>query len=116
MDKVEFNRYGKTYRQKYTHQGTIFQGPYEVKIVTDQPYLLHLCRYIHANPVKHGIIPEITDWPYSNYLEWLGERNGSLIDREFIQDHFPNPNEYKKFVMDYLQTNITPKGFEEYPY
>ncbi len=109
-----FNRYGKTYRKKYTHSGTIFQGPYEVKIVADQRYLLHLCRYIHANPVKHGIVPDITDWPYSNYLEWIGQREGILIDQEFVNDHFPTPADYKTYVMEYLQKGNNPDGFSDY--
>jgi putative transposase len=109
-----FNRYGKTYRQKYNHSGTIFEGPYKVKIVTDESYLLHLCRYIHANPVKHGIIQDIADWPYSNYQEWLGIRQGTLVDRQFIADHFPHPGEYEEFVRDYLLNDTLPDGMDDY--
>jgi putative transposase len=109
-----FNRYGKTYRQKYTHSGTIFEGPYKVKIVDNHTYLLHLCRYIHANPVKHGIVPEITDWPYSNYLDWIGTRPGTLLDRQFIADHFPQPNEYEAFVKEYLLSHTLPDGMDDY--
>jgi putative transposase len=109
-----FNRYGKTYRKKYSHSGTIFEGPYKVKIVDNQAYLLHLCRYIHANPVKHGIAPEITDWPYSNYLDWIGERPGTLLDRQFIAYHFPCPGEYKVFVKEYLLSHTLPDGMDDY--
>jgi REP element-mobilizing transposase RayT len=109
-----FNRYGKTYREKYTHSGTIFEGPYRVKVVTEQRYLLHLCRYIHANPVKHGIVTDILDWPYSNYPEWIGIRQGTLVDKQFINDNFPNPGEYKEFVRDYLLNNNLPDGMDDY--
>jgi REP element-mobilizing transposase RayT len=109
-----FNRYGKTYNKKYSHSGTIFEGPYDVKIVTDGRYLRNLCRYIHANPVKHGIVNDILDWPYSNYPEWLGLRPGTVVDRQFINDHFPAPGEYEAFVRDYLQNNNLPEGMDDY--
>jgi len=44
----------------------------------------------------------VADWPYSNYLEWIGEREGSLVDRDFVQVHFPQPQSYKAFVAEYL--------------
>jgi REP element-mobilizing transposase RayT len=109
-----FNSYSKTYNKKYTHSGTIFQGPYEVKIVTDDLYLRNLCRYIHANPVKHGIVSDIPDWQYSNYPEWLNLRKGTLVDRQFINDYFPTPGEYEEFVQDYLISNNLPKGMDDY--
>ena len=29
--------------------------------------------YIHWNPVKHGLVTEPADWPYSTYREWEKE-------------------------------------------
>lgn len=109
-----FNSYGKTYRVKYKHSGSIFQGPYKVKLVAVYRYLRHLCRYIHANPVKHGIVNDIIDWPYSNYLEWVNLRSGTLVDRQFIADNSATPEEYRVFVLDYLRHDKLPKGVEDY--
>jgi len=88
----------------YSRVGTLFQGAFKGKPVETYNYLLDLCIYIHANPVKDGLVQEISDWPYSNYLEWLGERNGSLVDRQFIQENFNSPAEYKSLVLQYLKT------------
>jgi len=63
-----------------------------------------LCRYIHANPVKDGLVEHLEEWPYSNYLEWIGLRQGTLVDRDFIADTFPDAIEYEEFVRDYLLT------------
>ena len=52
---------------------------------------MNLCRYIHGNLVKDGIVANITQWQYSNYLEWIGERDGKLIDKAFVQDNFDTP-------------------------
>ncbi len=78
-------------------------------------YLLHLCRYIHANPVKDGLVPWPEDWPYSNYLEWIEARSGTLIDRAFVRAYFPQPQVYRDFVLAYLAgREDLPEGLEPY--
>ena len=74
-----FNSYAKSYNHRYKHSGTIFEGNYRVKLVDRSDYLLHLCRYIHANPVKDGIAANLTLWPYSNYLEWIEARGTGTV-------------------------------------
>jgi putative transposase len=86
-----FNSYTKAYNKRYDHSGTLFEGPYKAIHLKNESHLLHLCRYIHANPVKDGLASTPEDWPYSNYLEWLGERPGTLIDRAFVGEHYPVP-------------------------
>lgn len=66
--------------------------------------MLQLCRYIHANPVKDGLVASPNDWAYSNYLEWIGQRKGTLVDHDFIQANFTDTLEYVEFVADYLRT------------
>ena len=109
-----FNSYSKAYNKAYTHTGTLFEGPFQAKHITTDSYLLQLCRYIHANPVKHCLVDHPADWPYSNYLEWIGERNGTLFDPSFVQAHFPQPDEYRKFVLDYLRTQDLPEDLRRY--
>ncbi len=104
-----FNSYTKAYNKRYNHSGTLFQGKFKPKQVNKEAYLLHLCRYIHANPVKHGLVSSVDEWPYSNYLEWLAARPGTLVDQEFVTTYFPNRQQYAVFVADYLQDkNVLP--------
>ena len=98
-----FNSYTKAYNKRYDHSGTLFEGNYKVIHVQSESHLLNLCRYIHANPVKDGFVTNIEDWLYSNYLEWIGERNGALVDRDFVEVYFESPDEYQRFVQDYLE-------------
>ena len=106
-----FNGYSKTYNRKYNHSGTIFQGPVQGRHVHNEAYLRHLCRYIHANPVRHGLVATLDEWPYSNYHEWVGTRDGDLVDWTFVQTHFHSPAAYKQFVLDYLHHRTHPDGF-----
>jgi REP element-mobilizing transposase RayT len=103
-----FNSYSKAYNSRYQHSGTLFEGSYHVKPVVQTTHLLHLCRYIHANPVKDGLVAEPGDWPYSNYLEWVGQRDGTLFDHAFVQSYFDPPAYYAEFVLDYLRERKLP--------
>ncbi|MBN2549366.1 MAG: transposase [Anaerolineales bacterium] len=109
-----FNSYSKAYNKRYQHSGTLFEGPYRVRPVLESAHLLHLCRYIHANPVKDGLVKQPGNWPYSNYLEWVGQRDGSLVDRTFVQAHFAQPGQYVEFVEDYLRTRMMPIEMAKY--
>ena len=98
-----FNSYGKAFNKRYGHSGTLFEGPHKVHHVNSDEYLRQLCRYIHANPLKHGVVQDLEEWPYSNYLEWIGKRKGTLVDRPFVAEMFPGgPEIYREFVKDYL--------------
>jgi REP element-mobilizing transposase RayT len=107
-----FNSYSKAYNKRYEHSGTLFEGSYWVVSVESEAHLLHLCRYIHANPVTHGLVDDVADWPYSNYLEWIGGRTGTLVDRDFVQAHFPSPHSYGQFVADNVATRQFPEALE----
>jgi len=109
-----FNSYSKAYNRRYEHSGTLFQGNYRMIAVEREEYLLHLCRYIHANPVIHGLVADVDGWPYSNYLEWVGERDGTLVDRDFVREFFPSPDEYPALVADYLADRRVPDELAAY--
>ena len=109
-----FNSYSKAYNKRYGHSGTLFQGPYKVIEITKESHLRHLCRYIHANPVKDGLVRNLEDWPYSNYHEYVGLRNGNLYDPAFVADIFGTSAEYQEFVVDYLITRDIPVELVNY--
>ena len=109
-----FNSYTKAYNRRYDHSGTLFERRYQAKLIESEAHLLHLCRYIHANPVKDRITIEVEDWPYSNYLEWIRRRDGNLVDSAFVEEHFRSGEDYKDFVNDYLRTRKLPEEVANY--
>jgi len=106
--------YTKAINKRFQRVGVLFQGQFQAKPILTSPYLFNLCRYIHGNPVKDGLVADITQWPYSNYLEWIGERDGKLVDKAFVQDNFDTPDEYRKFVLEYLRTRQLPDDIQRY--
>jgi putative transposase len=66
-----FNSYTKAFNKRYGRSGTLLEGRYKAIPVDKESYLLHLCRYIHVNPMRHGLASQLEEWPYSNYPEWV---------------------------------------------
>jgi hypothetical protein len=54
------------------------------------------------------------EWEYSNYLEWMNLRAGTLVNRGFIQDNFGAPEEYQQRVLNYLKTRNLPNNVSKY--
>jgi len=46
-----------------------------------------------------GLATHPQDWEFSNFREWAGTRNGTLVDNEFVRDFFQKPKEYEAFVL-----------------
>ncbi len=104
-----FNSYSKAYNKKYGHDGTLFTDHYHIKQIEETSHLLHLCRYIHGNPVKDGLVSNPSDWEYSNFKDYLGRRKGSLFDPGFLLDYFQDERDYFNFVMVDLESRNLPK-------
>lgn len=99
--RVVFNAYVQAVNKQIGHMGTLFQGRFKHIHIDKDNYILHLCRYIHLNPVKAGVVNAPEEWHFSNYSEWIGKRNGKLVDRDFVSSYFKNPEDYQRFVMEY---------------
>jgi putative transposase len=64
---------------------------WEHLIRNDQDYKAHI-DYIHFNPMKHGLVKRVIDWPHSTFheyvrqgilsSEWGGEKPYSIIVKE----------------------------------
>ena len=98
---VLFNAYVQAVNKQRGRKGTLFAGRFKHVHIDKNEYLMHLCRYIHLNPVDAGIVSNPEDWAYSNYREWIGTRSGTLIDYQFVSDQFSSSEDYKKFVVEY---------------
>ncbi len=94
-----FNSYTQAYNRQQKRRGTLFEGRAKSVLVDTDEYILHLCRYIHLNPVIAKLVANPGDWPYSNYLEWVKKREGTLVDHEFVNNFFPTPKDYEGFVL-----------------
>ena len=100
----------------YSRSGTLFEGPFKSILIDCDEYLVHLCRYIHRNPldIVPPLVKNIYDWPFSNYLDCIGKREGILKDNHFINTYFPDISDYERFVLDYDPQKSIIKKIEKY--
>ena len=106
--------YTKAINKRFERVGSVFQGQFKGKPVQHYSHLLNLCVYIHANPVKDGLVALPEDWEFSNYREWMNLREGTLVNHAFIEEHFGSPEEYQRLVMEYIKTRILSADVRKY--
>ncbi|NUN70032.1 MAG: transposase [Bacteroidetes bacterium] len=99
--RTSFNTYVQGMNKVYRRHGTLFQGQCKVKHIDSDEYLVQVVRYVHRNPVEAGYVDDPKAWQYSNYAEWIGERNGALMDEALLRAYFQTHQQYRRFVEEY---------------
>jgi len=64
-------RYTQSFNRRHKRVGHIFQGRYKAILVEKESHLLELCRYIVLNPVRAGLVNEVSQWQWSSYHDML---------------------------------------------
>lgn len=106
--KTLMNSYVRYFNQKYKRVGGLFQGVFKAVQIVDEPYLLHLTRYIHLNPTEKGMNFDRLENYYCSYGEYIGKRNTQWLHTEEILSMFGSQligmssfSSYKEFVEKY---------------
>jgi len=90
--------YAKAYNKKYERRGSLFQSKPKAKEIPDINYLLRVARYIHRNPLKHGLINNLKDWEYSSFLDYADLRKGTIPKKEFFLSSFSSVQDFINFT------------------
>ncbi len=80
-----FNAYTQAINKKFNRTGSLFERPFERKLVDSEKYFQNLIFYIHNNPVFHGFTNHINDYPWSSYETILSARPTKLKRNEVIR-------------------------------
>ena len=86
-----FSLYSMYFNLKYDRVGPLFQSRYKASIINNDPYLIHISRYIHLNPSDYE------NYKYSSYQSYLGENTYPWLKISKILDLFKN-SDYEEFV------------------
>jgi len=65
-------RYTQYFNHKHQRVGHLFQGRYKAILVEKDAYLQELCRYVVLNPVRAGMVKNVSDWSWSSYSATCG--------------------------------------------
>lgn len=94
--------YAKAINSRYQRVGHLFQDRYKAKWIGSTEYLVHLSRYFHVNPVIAGLVDKPEDWEFSSYRDFIGMRCGKLPMSELVLNEFGCTEDYREFVLSYV--------------
>jgi len=80
---------------RHEHRGHVFQGRFRSILVEDGGYLFELIRYIHLNPLRAGIVPDLgalAGYKGSSHAHVMGSRRMPWISTELLQRMFGDPD------------------------
>lgn len=100
--------YALYFQNTHSHSGAIFQGKYKNILIDSDPYLLHLNRYIHLNPLDLPSIKSPQNYPYSSYQQYLHPQKKTWINSSPILKFFQHSTQipqikhsnYQAFIED----------------
>lgn len=87
------NGYTQGYNKRYTRRGRLFIPNFKRKPIENSAYFTAVMAYIHNNPIHHGFVKNIEDWPHSSYHSYLLDKR-TRIAREEGLDWFGGREEF----------------------
>lgn len=54
-----FNSYAQSVNKAFKRTGSLFESPFERKLVADEKYTIAMVHYCHINPVKHRFVTDL---------------------------------------------------------
>jgi putative transposase len=109
--------YSRYFNKKYKRRGSLFESRYRAIKVKDESHFVHLPFYIHLNPLDYShptwrnrlianprnAFAQLLKYKWSSHLDYLGIKNfPSLTQREFLNEFFGGPTEYKNSIYNWL--------------
>ncbi len=79
-----FNSYTQAFNKKYKRSGTLFKRPFRRICVDNEKYYKNLIIYINNNPVHHGFVEDIIEYPWTSYLTVISNKPTHLQRDELI--------------------------------
>jgi REP element-mobilizing transposase RayT len=93
--KSVMSSYSRYFNLRYTRSGSLFENRFKASLVTNEPYLLHISRYIHLNPKNWRL------YPHSSICAYRGKVAYEWLQHDRILAQFADAQSYVVFVADY---------------
>lgn len=69
---IPANEFLSAARQKQGERGVWQRRFWEHTIRSEEDFHHHL-NYVHVNPLKHGLVAQVKDWPYSSFHQYVAK-------------------------------------------
>jgi putative transposase len=94
------------FNRRHQRVGHLFQNRYKSVVVEAEPYLLELVRYLHLNPLRAGVVPDLralARYPWTGHSALLGavprpwQATGEVLG-QFAREPHRGHRAYRAFV------------------
>jgi putative transposase len=75
-------RYVQYFNRRYARRGTLWEGRYYSCLVQSASYLIACYRYVERNPVRAGMVSDVSAYPWSSY-----SGNSGRVTNELLTQH-----------------------------
>ena len=109
--------YAVTFNCRHKRSGHLFQNRYKSIICEENVYLLELIRYIHLNPLRANLVPDmetLDNYSWCGHAELMGKHSGIGLSSDAVLGIFDEKlisarRTYHKFLADGLKMNEPPE-------
>src|SRR3990172_2914704 len=105
--------YAGAFNRRHKRVGHLFQNRYKSIVVEEEPYLLELVRYLHLNPLRAQVLPDLTAldrYPWTGHSALLGTVARPWQDTRTILRQFgPTPTRAKRAYRTFVAAGL-PQG------
>jgi putative transposase len=102
--------YAIYFNHRYNRHGQLFQNRYKSIICQEDIYFKELIRYIHLNPLRAKLVPDIkglSKYPYSGHSILMGMKQIDWYDSEYVFSYFgQKAPEARKRYFQYIKEGV----------
>ena len=112
--------YTNYFNAKNERNGSLFQGRFKIKQITEEKYLVYLSKYIHLNPLeivvpdwqegvkdKNKVNDYLSSYKWSSYQDYVGIKNfPSIINKDLLGEYYPSPASYKELINTFIPDDL----------
>lgn len=81
------NSYAKAVNKVYSRKGGLFMDYIRRVRIESPEQMANTVFYVHKNPVHHGFVKAIGDWPHTSYKEYVAQ-GFNLVDSNEVMNWF----------------------------
>lgn len=112
--------YAVSFNKRHRRNGHLFQNRYKSIICQEEPYLMELIRYIHLNPLRVGLVQDLSGldrYPWCGHSVLLGHHPDPFLNKGgndlvlllFEKDVRPARQAYRYFVAQGVKQGHRPE-------
>ncbi len=91
-----FSSYTQSFNKGYNRMGSLFIPSMKMEEITSDNHFCKAIHYCHTNPVHHGFVKKIEDWPNSSYKIFLSN-SPTKLERAYVLEMFGGLDAFIKY-------------------